>query len=207
MTVTGLEAQARSGGVRIRVDNRPFVTVAAGDVAELRVAEGRTLAPATARELERRAEVHAARTVALAALSAQALPRWELTRRLLRKGHGREAVEAALAGLDEVGLLDDAEFARHHARTRARRGLGRSRIVADLRRLGVDGRVADSAVREALEAEGVDQGALLAETARKKLRSLAGLDRDKRVRRLRSYLLRRGFPLAEVREVMRRLGP
>ncbi len=203
MTVTALELEASNGGVRVRIDGQPFATVATHDVAELGLAPGRTITDAQAQELSRRADVHAARAVGLRLLSGRALPTREVSRRLLRRGLPRVAVETAVAELAASGLLDDAEFARHYARTRARRRLGAGRLLSDLKRLGVEDRLAQAAVTEALEVEGVDQRELLREAAARKLKSLSGLDRDKRMRRLRAYLLRRGFSSSEVRDVLR----
>jgi regulatory protein len=127
-----------------------------------------------------------------------------LVRRLLRRGHSKAAAESALAELEAGGLLDDAEFARHYARTRARRRrLGAARLVADLRRLGVEERVAAGAVAEALAADGVDTASLAREAAQRKLRSLTGLAPRERARRLRAYLLRRGFAASEVSAVVK----
>lgn len=206
MTVTGLDPEPRGGGVRVRLDGQPFATVAVADVADLALAVGRELSEAHCRELERRSEIYAARSAALRMLAVRALPRRELTRRLHSKGHTRPAVEAAVTALLAAGLVNDAEFARHHVRTHARRRLGSRRLVADLRRLGVDEREAEAAVCEVLDGEGVDSATQLREAAQRKLKSLAGLDRAVRARRLRAFLLRRGFGIPEVRAVVAELG-
>jgi regulatory protein len=205
-TITSLEPEPRGGGVRLRLDGQPFATLGAGDVVTLRLAVGREVSSSLLERLEQRAEVHAARGVALRMLAARALPASEITRRLLRRGHPRRAAEQAVAALEAEGLIDDAEFARHYARTRARNRLGAGRLVSDIRRLGVEERLARGAVSDVFATEGVDEHAMLREAARRKAKSLAGLDRDRRVRRLRSFLLRRGFPLSEVRVVVRELA-
>jgi regulatory protein len=137
-------------------------------------------------------------------LSSRALPAAEILRRLQRKGHARPAAEEAVAALRESGLIDDAEFARHYARTRAvRQRFGTRRLLAELRRLGVQDKVAELAVREALEQDGVDESTVLKEAVEKKARTLTGLDPEAAKRRLRSYLLRRGFKGGELSQVVR----
>jgi regulatory protein len=205
--VTAIEPESRSGGVRVQVDGRPFGTVAPGDVAALGLSVGAVLDERAAGALTERAEVFGARTVALSMLAARALPSAELVRRLVRKGHAKGAAEAAIEGLGETGLIDDAEFARHYVRTHARQRLGPRRLDADLRRLGVADSVAEAAVRETLAADGVDPHAVLQEAAAKKVRALAGLDAETARRRLRSYLLRRGFGGAEVSAVVKDAFP
>jgi regulatory protein len=201
--VTSLEAEPRSGGVRVRVDARPMATVAARDVAELRLAQGRDLDADALVDLERRAEVFSARVVALRMLAARALPSAQMVRRLVRKGHRRPAAEAAVADLVASGLVNDEEIARHFVRTRARqKRVGPGRLAAELRRMGIGEREAASAVAEALEREGVDARAVLREAAERKLRSLAGLDRRVARRRLMAHLRRRGFTATEVSSVV-----
>jgi len=202
--VTGLESEPRSGGVRVRLDGTPFATIAMQDVADLRLEEGQVLDETALAALSARADIFGARTVALRMLAARALPARELTRKLERKGHAREAAQAAVQAIAAMGLLDDGEFARHYARTRARRQrVGPARLVADLRRLGVDEREARQAVDDALAADGVDTGALLREAAARKLRSLDGMPPADVGRRLKAYLLRRGFAAGEVIAVVK----
>ncbi len=81
-SVTGLELEPRSGGVRVRVDGTPFATIAAQDIAALGLAEGREMDATATAALSERAEVFGARTVALRMLAARAFPVRELTRRL-----------------------------------------------------------------------------------------------------------------------------
>ena len=204
MRVTSLELEPRTGGVRVELDEQPFGTVSASDVTALGLAVERRLDQQESAALARRAEVFSARQVALSALSGRALPASEVLKRLIRKGHPRPASEEAVRSLREGGLIDDAEFARHYARTRAvRQRLGLRRLLAELRRLGVDDRVAEAATRQALEAEGVDESAVLREAAGRKARALRGLDPETAKRRLRAYLLRRGFTGRELAQVVR----
>jgi regulatory protein len=202
--ITGLEPEPRSGGVRVRVDGTPFATVTLQDVTDLGLHEDRILDAAATTALSARADVFAARTVALQMLASRALPAREVIRRLQRKGHAPEAAQAAIVSLAGTGLLDDAEFARHYARTRVRqKRVGPGRLVADLRRLGVDERVARLAVDEALAADGVNTTALLREAAARKLRTLKGAPPADARRRLSAYLRRRGFAAAEVIAVVK----
>ena len=201
--LTALDPEPGTGGIRLQVDGTPFATVALGDVAELGLREGQTLDPRVRATLVARAELFSARSMALRALANRPLPARELVRRLTRKGQPKPLAETAVAVLVDAGLVNDAEFARHYVRTRVRRRVGFSRLVAELRRLGVEEATATLAVRETLDAEGVDERGLVREAAERKLRSLGGLDRQQRRRRLRAYLLRRGFARAEIGEVMR----
>lgn len=204
MHVTALEKEPRGGGVRVQVDGGPFATVSPADVVELGLQPGAALDDARAAALERRAEAFAARTVALRMLGYRALPGREIARRLSRKGHARDVADGVVEALRGEGLVNDADFARHYTRTRAAaRRLGPARIQADLRRLGVDEQVAADAVRETLEREHIEPGRLLREAAARKLREMSGLERSAQRRRLRAFLLRRGFPTGDIIAVLR----
>jgi regulatory protein len=204
--VTALEPDHRgSGGVRVDVDGLSIALVAAEDVRSLSLAVGAALPADALARLEHRGEVFSSRLAALRILSYRSLPSREICRRLVRKGHAPPAVEEAVAALVAAGLINDEEFARHYARTRARRlRHGPARLAKDLRRLGIGGREAEAAVKDALEQDGVDTAALLREAAEKKLQTLRGLDPQLRRRRLKVYLLRHGFAPSDVREVVKR---
>ena len=206
MRITALEADSRSGGVRIQVDGRPFGTVGAADVADCALAADREIDEKTAAELAKRAEVFSARAVALRMLATRPLPTAEMMRRLVRRGHTKPAAEQAVEALRDMGLVNDGEFAKHYVRTKAKRQkFGPRRLLGDLKRLGVNERVAQQAVSEVLESDGVNAGEVLREAAEKKARSLSGLDPAVARRRLRAYLLRRGFGGGEVLAVVRSL--
>ena len=208
MRVTLLEADARTAGVRIQLDGNPFGSVGLADVAALSLAEGRDITDDTAADLARRAEAFSARLVAMRMLAIRGLPGAELSRRLLRKGHSKLAVEVAVSGLREAGLVNDADFARHFVRTRAhRQRLGPRRLMGDLRRLGVEDRVAQTALSEVFAADGLDPRVVLREAAQKKVHALRGLDPVVARRRLRAYLLRRGFSGGEIAAVVKEALP
>ena len=78
-----------------------------------------------------------AREHALRLLAGRAHFRAELRRKLLARGYEPDEIDEALARCAEQGYLDDAATARTFAAERQeRRGLGRGRIAAELRRRG-----------------------------------------------------------------------
>jgi regulatory protein len=145
-----------------------------------------------------------ARTILLRRLSASPRTRHELRADLLARGIPEDIAERVLDRFVEVGLIDDAEFARQWAESRLRtKGTARRVLRQELRAKGV----ADDLVRDALE--GIDpeqeraRARSLVEVA---LRSMTRLDAATRQRRLISMLMRRGYPQAVavgvVREVL-----
>jgi len=203
--VTALEPDPRgTGGVVVFLDGASFALVASADAPALGLAAGAELSPAQVQRVEQRAEVFAARAAALRILAYRALPSTEIRRRLVRKGYAKPAADEAVGALVASALISDGEFARHFARTRARRfRYGPARLAKDLRRLGIGPEEAARAVRDALADEGVEPVELLREAAARKLATLADLDLATRRRRLKTYLLRRGFAASDVIEVVK----
>jgi regulatory protein len=138
-----------------------------------------------------RSESEVAREICLRQLAVRPRTRAELAKALLRKEISEEVIAEVLDRYDEVGIIDDAAFARAWVSSRHHgRGLARRALANELRQRGVDPEVAG----EALEA--VDDEAE-AETARalvdRKLRTASGTP-DAIFRRLVAMLARKGYP-------------
>jgi regulatory protein len=131
----------------------------------------------------------------------------ELARSLVRKGEEKAHVDWAIARLEEQGLLDDAAFARTFTRSKVVGGKqSRRRVEQDLTRKGVSRTVASDAIADVFEEEAIDQRAIVEEAARKKLRSLSGLEPAVQRRRLYAFLARRGYDLDDIRAAVEAAG-
>ncbi len=139
--VTALEPDPRKPGVvRVHADGRPYCAVPAEALARAGVGLGSPLTPDRLNLLGGLADEEGAYRTLLRALERRPFAKADLGRRLARKGHRPEAVEAALERAAQAGLLDDAAFARGFVETRALRGRGPGRLTRDLQALGVDRR-------------------------------------------------------------------
>ncbi|MFL6100961.1 MAG: regulatory protein RecX [Actinomycetales bacterium] len=141
------------------------------------------------------------RTIVLTALTAAPRSRAQLEERLAAKDAPPDVVARVLDRFEEVGLVDDAAFARSLVRTKqAGRGLAGRALRQELRRSGVD----DETAAEALEE--VDPEMELA-TARqlvaKRLPSTRGVPHSKRMARLSGMLARKGYPSGVAFRVVR----
>jgi regulatory protein len=142
-----------------------------------------------------------ARQVCLRLLTAAPRTRAQLAVAMRRKGVPAEAAEAVLGRLAEVGLIDDAAFARawvesrHHAR-----GLSRRALTAELKRRGVPGEEVQAAVGA------LDPDQEIATARRLVVRAAAatrGRPLPGRVRRLVGLLARKGYPAPLAYRVVR----
>jgi len=150
---------------------------------------------------DRAASADAAHAAALRLLTTRARTRAELARRLEERGFAAAAVAEAVARLERVGLVDDAALSADVAESRAARGLDAPAIALELRDRGVDPAVAERAAQAAVPDE------LRAERCRQvaesRLAQLGDLPPAARLRRLATYLARRGYP-AELAEAVSR---
>jgi regulatory protein len=134
-----------------------------------------------------------ARKILLDQLTGQARSRRELADRLAKKLVPEAIATRLLDRFEEVGLIDDAAFARSWISSRGSdgRGLARRALAQELRRKGV----ADEVARDALdEIDGDDEREAARVLVRRKLRSMGALDDQVKVRRLVGMLGRKGYP-------------
>ena len=131
-----------------------------------------------------------ARKILLDQLTGQARSRAELATKLAKRRVHEEVAERLLTRFAEVGLVDDAAFARSWVESRQPgKGLGRRALAQELRRKGID----DDVAREALEEiEPEDEEEAARTLVRRKLRSLRRVDRATATRRLTGMLARKG---------------
>ena len=149
-----------------------------------------------------------ARAIALRKLAAAPQTRAQLDDAMARRGVPAEVRDRILDRFDEVGLIDDAMFARMWVESRhAGRGLAKKALAHELRRRGIDSALVDEAVADlAPEREEDTARALVA----RRLPSTRGLDTATRTRRLAGMLARKGYPpglsYRVVREALEREG-
>ena len=205
--ITAIAAHPRrEGRYRIDVDHETVAIVDADLVLEAKLRVGLEYDSELATQIESGSARLLAFDHGLAALARRGRSVRELERWLGARKHGSEEVRQALGRLSELGFLDDADFARVFARSRAiDRGLSRRRIEAELARRGVAGDLIEAAISELMQDEQLDDSALINVAATRKLRSLAKHEPEVQRRRLYGYLTRRGFPLALVRETVARM--
>ncbi len=138
-----------------------------------------------------RSEPEVAREICLRQLAVRPRTRAELAKALARREISDEVIAEVLDRYDEVGIIDDAAFARAWVSSRHHgRGLAKRALANELRQRGVDPETASEAL------ETLDEDAE-AQTARalvdRKLRTATGTP-DQVFRRLVGMLARKGYP-------------
>ena len=122
----------------------------------------------------------------------------ELYDRLVEKGETEQNAAAVIAGLVELRLLDDAEYAAMVVRHCAAKGYGPRRIRDELYRRKIPRELWDGALAGLPEQDG---------TIDKLLRARLRSDEPDRaeLKRATDALLRRGFAWDEIKEAVERL--
>lgn len=129
----------------------------------------------------------------------------ELRRRLQQRDHHAEAIEAAVARLQELGYLDDASYADEYVRARfASKGYGPVRLRRELRQRGVAPVLIDRALEAHLDPEGRLEAAR--DHGRKKWDRTEGEEPRRRKLKTFAYLQRRGFTSDTIRQVLDELA-
>ena len=133
-----------------------------------------------------------ARQICLRLLTLAPRTRAQLATALRDRGVPDDAARAVLDRFADVGLIDDAAFARAWVESRHySRGLAGRALRAELRQRGVD----DDQIKDAIEDLGPDAEAATARRlVERKLASTRGLPSDARIRRLAGTLARKGYP-------------
>jgi regulatory protein len=191
--ITALDSDPRRpDSFRVEIDGAKFGAIAGEVVDAEHLSVGREVDPALQDRLVTAADREAAYRTTLRALEMRSYARTDLGRRLLRKGHPRAAVDAALDRAASLGLLDDAAFVEHYVQTRSARGRGPSRLLRDLLAMGIDRAIVDRAIASEWP-DGPEHSEIPLALAQKRSAQLGGLPPQVRRRRVVAYLARRGF--------------
>jgi regulatory protein len=133
-----------------------------------------------------------ARALCLRLLTARARTRAELAGQLEKRGYPGDVSGKVLDRLGEVGLIDDAGFARQWVESRrANAGKGKRALAAELRTKGLDNDVITAALN-GIDASAEHDRAVTLVQSRLRRENLDG-DQTKVARRLVGMLARRGY--------------
>jgi regulatory protein len=196
------DVRERRGKARVFVDGEFWAELDAGVAMERGLREGAALSPEELEGARVAGERPLAMGRALNLLGYRARSEAEVRERLGRFGYAGGTIEAVVVRLEELGYLDDEEFARLKAREKARR-YGPRRVSVELRRSGVGEELA----REVVEEEFAGRSELEeARSAASRRYNRPGTDAE--ARRVYGFLVRRGYSAGVCAQVAREFrGP
>lgn len=130
--------QARGGKIQLFADGEPAATLEAAFWYAQGILDGDELTAEALADLLNEANLRRAYQAAITALSHRAHSKKELIDKLLLKQHERDACEYAVSRVEELGLIDDADYATRLAQTLLeRKGFSLERIRAELSQKGI----------------------------------------------------------------------
>ena len=195
MTVTGAR-QTKRGRIAVEIDGEYLASVSPQAWIDSGLYEGCETEPEQLNRLLRENRTWEAKQRALRMLSAQSYTTWQLTRRLAAKTD-QESAEQAVQRMEELGLLDDADYAKRFAQELfENRRFAPRRIRLELTRRGIPSSLCEEAI-DALDLDSLEERAAQLVAAR------FGIPQTPAEQRRAAALLERyGYPAAIVRSVL-----
>ena len=190
-------SERKKGRILIKLDSGDLLRVTEEELLRFGLSVGMDLEEEQLEELKASARRSSTRVAAANMIGSRALSKKELQRRLVRKGSDEDAARDAADWLENIGAVDDANYAAVLVRHYGQRGYGPARVREELRRRGVPRELWDEAMAEIPESDEI-----LDALIRKKCRG--DLSDPKELKRVSDGLLRRGFSWGEVRAALSR---
>lgn len=205
-TITSLRAQLNDPErVNVFVNGEFALGVSLTTITRAGLHVGKALSAAEYTQLEQLESGDKAFQAALRYLEARPRSVAEIRTRLNRKDFAPEAIDSALDRLGQLGLIDDAAFARFWVENRlASRPRGANALRDELRRKGITKElVGEVLTDESLAGDEPERALAVARGALRKYADAA--DRNAFTRRMGGYLQRRGFTFDVIRPIIDQL--
>lgn len=128
----------------------------------------------------------------------------EIRKRLKLKGYDEPVIEEVVDSLKRIGDLDDEKFARIWVESRMRMNpMGDVVLKHELKEKGVSDSIIEATLSE--KAEKFDEYEVAFNMAKERFERLKKLDRQKAMKRIYDFLLRRGFKYDVIRGIVEKL--
>lgn len=176
-----------------------LLKVTENEVVAFSLYSGRELEEDELTALKQAGSLSSAKARGARMLGERPLSRKELIRRLTEKGETPENAEAAADWLEDIGALNEGDYARSIVRHYSARGYGIQRIRQELLRRGIPRELWEDAMEEQSDPD----DRILA-FINQKMRGHEGDPRQ--LKRTTDALLRRGFRWEEIRAGLNRYG-
>ena len=191
------KSERKKGRFLVKLENGDVLRVTEDELLRFGLRAGMVLDGETAEALKASAKASSAKAAAANMIGCRALSKKELTKRLIQKGNDEADSQAAADWLEDIGAVNDSEYAAALVRHYGGKGYGPARVREELRRKGIDRELWDDALEEMPEAEEI-----LDQLIQKKCKG--DLSDPKEKKRVSDALMRRGFGWNEVKAAMGR---
>ncbi|MBI2854315.1 MAG: RecX family transcriptional regulator [Chloroflexi bacterium] len=197
--ITEIKA-VKKGRVSVYLGGEPALEIASDVLVARGLRSGMELSAPQLAELKKADEIHRALEAAMHYLEYRPRSEKELRDRLRRGAFPPDVTAAAMARLRQLGLADDASFARFWKEGReATRPRSKRMMKQELWRKGLNQEIIQETVKDVDEESGAYR------IASKKAHSMNGLDEKAFYRRLGSFLQSRGYNYDLARRTVERV--
>ena len=189
----------KKGRVLVFLDSGACLKITEQELLDFSLRAGDELDADALSRLREAAGVSNIKAKAAELVSKKAMSRRELERKLRERGASPEEIDEAVGLLENMGALNDGDYAAALARQYAARGYGPAKIRSKLYEKGVPRDLWEDAMRDLPDNAGQIDAYL-----RRKLPGVTLDEREKR--RLTASLLRKGFSWEDVKAGWNRVG-
>jgi regulatory protein len=200
--ISAIEAQEKKANRRsIFVNGKFALGVDESVIADLGLHVGQQISEEELQKVVHAELVAKAKQRAFRLLEYRSRSRSEIAGRLGRAGFAEDVIKETLTRLENLGLIDDAQFSRSWVNHR--KSFGKTRIKWELRQKGVPTDVAEEAL-SAIDADTEYKSAL--DAAGRRRQKDSRLDERAKRQRTVSYLRRQGFGWEVINKVLNELA-
>ena len=201
MVIEELKPSKRVEGRWLAVlEDGSILRVGEGEVIDFALYAGKELSEEEAVRLQDAARRSGLKSKAIELLMRKPQSRKELGRKLTQWEASPEEAEAICDRLEELGYLNEREYAGRIVRYYAQKGFGERKIRDELYRRGVPRELWDEVLDQIQEE---DSASAIDAFLEKKLK---GSHDPKDIKKASDALARRGFPWPEISDALRRYG-
>lgn len=197
MQITAIKAQVkREGRYSIFVDDEYSFSLSADALLSEKLVVGQELTPADVKNYKKLSADDKAYNLALAFVARRMRSEGELRDYFRRKKYEPELASQLLTRLQQVGFVDDYEFAKRWVENRRLlKATSTKKLRLELRQKHVD----NDTIQQVLEEDEADERDVLRELVAKKRTQTRYQDEQK----LMAYLARQGFSYDDIKSVLR----
>lgn len=130
----------------------------------------------------------------------------EIRLKLKEKKFTHDVINKTARYFNDIGLIDDTQFAKSWIRSRLKKPFGVHRIIRELQLKGIDKEIIKREIEAAtIEDDTYQEHETILDLAERRLSKYKGLEPAKQKQRLYGFLSRRGFNLSEIQKVIRKI--
>lgn len=200
--ITDIQVQKKHPSRRsIFLNGKFFCGVSEDVAAKFNLKRGMQISEDELKELLHEEEFSKAKNYVYRILARRMYTSKEIRDKLVERGYVDEIINEVIATMERYGYVNDQTYAEEWIRSRMHgRPKGKIALRQELARKGIDKSIIEDTLSQTFDESTEDNMAL--DLARKKVRSYRNDDPAVIKRKLQSFLLRRGFTYATVRDVV-----